>query len=76
METTGKCSRCGRPFPTEELHLLPESDTYERAYFKHLSSGGPAPEPIDEDTLKEKYGFDSTDLLCAECLATLTKKNG
>ncbi len=55
---------------------MPESDTYERAYFKHLSSGGPAPEPIDEDTLKEKYGFDSTDLLCEECLATLTKKNG
>lgn len=73
METKGKCSKCGKTFPTEELHLLPESDAYERAYFKSLT-GGPAPEPLDEDELRKKYGFTSTDLLCEDCLAELTRQ--
>lgn len=72
METRGKCSKCGKSFPTEELHLLPESDAYEKAYFVSISTGGPAPKPIDEDELKRKYGFDSTDLFCADCLAAIT----
>lgn len=72
METKGKCSKCGKSFPTEELHLLPESDAYERAFFRFLS-GGPTPEPLDENKLREKYGFDSTDLFCEDCLSKLTQ---
>lgn len=73
METKGKCSKCGKTFPTEELHLLPESDTYERAFFKSLA-GGPAPKPLDEGWLKKKYGFTSTDLFCEDCLAEILGK--
>ena len=73
METKGKCSKCGKTFPTEKLHLLPESDAYERAFFKWLT-GGPAPAPLDEGELKKKYGFTSTDLFCEDCLVDLTQQ--
>jgi len=71
MQTIGKCSRCGKPHPVEELMLLPEAEAYERAFSKSLISGVPAPPPLDEDILRKKYGYDSTSVFCEDCLAAL-----
>ena len=51
--------------------LLPETEAYQRAIARSLSSGSQPPAPLDEEVLRNKYGFDSTDLFCEDCLATL-----
>lgn len=71
MHTMGRCNKCGKTFLVEDLKLLPEAEAYQRDLAKAICSGNPPPAELDEEVLRERYGYDSTDLFCYECMGHL-----
>lgn len=65
------CAKCGKELPVEELRLLPEVESFQRAFAMSIKDGRPSPAMLSEEDLKQKYGFGSMDLFCKSCLAML-----
>ena len=62
-----KCSICGRETPAHAVYALPEVWRHARQMALYMLGKAPKPEPVDEQTLAEKYGYTIHDVFCTNC---------
>lgn len=62
-----KCCICGREKPAHAVYTLPEVWRHARRMALYMLGKAPRPEPLDEQALKEKYGYTIRDVFCTNC---------
>lgn len=62
-----QCSICGRRKPAHTVYTLPEVWRHARRMALYMLGKAPRPEPLDEQALKEKYGYTIRDVFCTNC---------
>lgn len=62
-----QCSICGKEKPAHAVYTLPEVWRHARRMALYMLGQAPRPEPLDEQALKEKYGYTIRDVFCTNC---------
>ena len=65
--TVGTCAKCGRSVPTEDLKFIPETEQYIRQVALSHCNGATVPAQLDEEKIREKYGFPYDSMFCPDC---------
>ena len=71
--TIGQCDCCQMFVYVDELHLLPEVETFVRRFASSQTHEEEmdALELLNDEELKARYGYDSQNLFCRDCLQRL-----
>ena len=71
-----QCDRCKTFEYVDELHLLPEVEAFVRQFASSQTHDEEmdALELLNDEELKARYGYDSQNLFCRDCLQRLITK--